>query len=67
MDHIIPVVDPKTGFTTWDEYIERLFVPKGGWQMLCKSCHDTKTHEVENPLRREYAQKRKDLKDEKDK
>jgi 5-methylcytosine-specific restriction endonuclease McrA len=43
IDHIRPVVDPTTGFTTWDEFIERLFCPKDNLQVLCKTCHDTKT------------------------
>ena len=33
LDHIIPVVDPKTGFTTWDDYIEKMFPEKEGFQM----------------------------------
>lgn len=45
MDHIDPVVDPTQGFTTWDSYIARLFVDESGWQVLCKTCHDTKTKE----------------------
>ena len=44
-DHIHPVVDPKEGFTTWDNFIERLFVEKDGYQALCKACHDEKSKE----------------------
>lgn len=43
VDHIVPVIDPLTGFTTWDELIERMFVEEEGLQVLCKSCHDRKT------------------------
>lgn len=43
VDHIIPVVDPKNGFTTWDDYIVRLFCPKENLQVLCKECHNIKS------------------------
>jgi hypothetical protein len=42
-DHIDPVIDPVTGFVSWDSVIERLFVEKEGLQLLCASCHQTKT------------------------
>lgn len=42
VDHIDPVVDPAVGFTTWDEFIARLFCEKDNLQLLCKSCHDSK-------------------------
>jgi len=45
VDHIDPVVDPKVGFTTWDDYIERMFVEADQLQTLCKVCHDIKTKE----------------------
>lgn len=45
VDHIEPVVDPAVGFTTWDEYIERMFVEVDGLQLLCKKCHTIKTNE----------------------
>lgn len=43
VDHIEPVVDPKTGFTTWDNYISRLFCSTDNLQVLCKPCHKLKT------------------------
>lgn len=49
-DHCIPVVSPDTGFTTWDEYIDRLFL--GEIQAICKECHKNKSNE-ENKIRRE--------------
>lgn len=52
VDHIEPVVDPIKGFTTWDEYIARMFVEKEGLQVLCKVCHDQKS-EKEKHLRME--------------
>lgn len=42
VDHIKPVV-PITGFTTWDNYIERMFCDYDGFQILCNFCHDIKT------------------------
>ena len=43
IDHIDPVVDPATGFTTWDDCIARMFCEPDGYQILCKGCHDKKT------------------------
>jgi hypothetical protein len=43
VDHIIPIIDVKKGFTTWDEVIERMFCEERGLQVLCKACHDKKT------------------------
>jgi hypothetical protein len=48
VDHIIPVVDVNTGFTSWDEYISRMFCSKDGFQVLCKDCHDSKTVEEQS-------------------
>ena len=45
VDHINPVVDPHIGFTTWDEYIRRMFVELDGYQVLCLACHKIKTAE----------------------
>jgi 5-methylcytosine-specific restriction endonuclease McrA len=45
VDHINPVIDPATGFTTWDNYIARLFVTADKLQVLCKGCHKNKTVE----------------------
>lgn len=45
VDHKKPAVDPKTGFISWDVYIERLFCGKENLQVLCKSCHAIKTKE----------------------
>lgn len=45
IDHITPVVDPVVGFTTWDDYISRLFCEIENLQALCKPCHKLKTAE----------------------
>ncbi len=53
VDHRIPVVDLKKGFTSWDDYFRRLFINDDAakLQILCKSCHQAKTN-VENRIRR---------------
>lgn len=51
VDHINPVVDPEKGFVSWDQFIERLFCEKEGFQLLCRKCHDKKTNN-EKKLRR---------------
>ena len=56
LDHILPVVDPKVGFTTWDDYINRLFCPAEGFQVLCHGCHDVKT-QIEDQMREHYKVK----------
>lgn len=43
-DHDEPVVGPE-GFTTWDDYINRLFVERDGFSATCKACHAKKTEE----------------------
>lgn len=42
-DHVVPVVAPDVGFTSWDTLIERLFCEASGFQMLCRECHAAKT------------------------
>lgn len=53
MDHTVPVIDPVEGFVDLQTYIDRLFLDESGYQVLCKECHKKKTHEEENPIRRE--------------
>ena len=43
VDHIIPIVDPEEGFTTWDDFIYGLFCEEDRLQVLCKECHDCKS------------------------
>jgi 5-methylcytosine-specific restriction endonuclease McrA len=45
VDHIVPTVDPETGFMSWDQVIEGLFCELDNLQLLCKACHDGKTSE----------------------
>jgi len=50
VDHIDPVVEPEVGFVDWNLYIDRMFREADGYQVLCHSCHATKT--AEERLRR---------------
>jgi hypothetical protein len=43
VDHIDPIVNPETGFTTWDDVVERMFCEADGLQLLCHECHKAKT------------------------
>lgn len=45
VDHIEPVIQPGVGFTTWDEYIARMFCPVENLQALCSTCHTKKSIE----------------------
>ena len=42
LDHIEPVV-PVTGFTTFDDYVERLLCDASGYQVICEREHAVKT------------------------
>ena len=53
LDHIHPVVDVKTGFTSWDDYISRMFPDESGFQALCEQCHNIKS-KLESEMRKEY-------------
>jgi 5-methylcytosine-specific restriction endonuclease McrA len=54
VDHIDPIINPETGFISWDETIERMFCEQDNLQLLCKDCHDVKTQKE-----REVAKQRK--------
>ncbi len=53
VDHIKPVVDPKTGWAGWDEYVSRLFCGVDGFQIICGPDHDKKTKK-EKKVRQKY-------------
>lgn len=53
IDHILPVVDPKYGFTTLDDYVERLYCDVEGFQIICSACHESKTR-LEDEMREHY-------------
>lgn len=64
LDHVEPVVPIKEGWMDeegnpdWNLYIRRLFCEKEGYQIICKTCHSSKTL-IEDTLRAEYNEKRK--------
>lgn len=45
VDHIKPVVDPTTGWTTWNDVVEGLFCEIDNLQLLCGACHKIKSQE----------------------
>ena len=53
VDHIDPVI-PLTGFSTWDEVVDRIFCEREGFQVLCKACHNIKTQQ-ERTIRKELS------------
>lgn len=42
VDHILTII-PLTGFTSWDDVINRMFCEDDNLQVLCKECHSNKT------------------------
>ena|ERR1035437_1422873 len=61
IDHTVPVVPLEIATTpqSWDNYIERMFCPKEGYQILCLQCHELKSS-VEVQTRKQNRQKLKD-------
>lgn len=45
VDHINPIIDPATGWISWDDTIERMFCELPNLQVLCNACHTIKTNE----------------------
>ena len=43
MDHKVPVINIKTSFTNWDNYIRSLYCDKSNFSALCKGCHEVKS------------------------
>lgn len=43
LDHIVPVVDIKAGFTDWNDFINGLFCDESNYQSLCIPCHREKS------------------------
>lgn len=59
VDHINCVVPIETGFTTWDDYINRMFCDEDGFQIICENCNRSKTL-IEREMRKEYRKIRKE-------
>ena len=63
IDHIHPVVDPRVGFTGFNDYIERLFCDADQFQILCRNgCHPAKCR-LEDSLREHYKSEKEVLPD----
>lgn len=43
VDHVDPVIDPRLGFMSWDDVVERMFCEDDNLALLCRRCHDEKT------------------------
>jgi hypothetical protein len=57
VDHIKAIVG-RSGFTTWDDFINALYCEVDNLQVLCKACHDAKS-KAEKLERKEYANRSK--------
>lgn len=58
VDHIIPIIDVKTGFTDYNDFVFNLFCHQDNLQCLCIPCHNGKTS-VENERRKINKKKQK--------
>ena len=43
VDHIAPVIDVQVGFVDWNQFIDRLFCDASNLQVICDTCHNSKT------------------------
>lgn len=59
LNHLSPVVEPKRGFVTWDEYLDRLFCGPDDLEVLCKSCHLEESKDEMQVRKTEGSLKRK--------
>jgi 5-methylcytosine-specific restriction endonuclease McrA len=39
LDHVLPVVDVKNGWTNWEDFINRLFCDESNFSLICEPCH----------------------------
>lgn len=53
VDHVHAIIDPKVGFTNWDDVVNAMFCEKDNLQCLCLDCHKTKTAQ-ERAIKKEY-------------
>lgn len=44
VDHISPVIDVQAGFVDWNQFIDRLFCQASNLQVICDTCHNSKTN-----------------------
>ncbi len=66
VDHIIPIIDPAVGWTSYDDMINRMFCEADNLQVLCAECHDVKTNEEKAvaKARRDNNKEEQDIDDE---
>lgn len=43
VDHVNAIVDPTTGFSGWDDFINNLYCEVDNLQVLCRNCHNLKS------------------------
>lgn len=43
VDHVRPASEPAAAILDWNDFLDRLFIPANGLQILCHTCHDAKT------------------------
>lgn len=48
VDHRNAIVDPSTGFSGWDDFINNLYCESDNLQVLCRNCHNAKSLEERN-------------------
>jgi hypothetical protein len=63
-------VDPKTGWTTLDDFANRLLCDESGFQAICNECHDIKSigeNKVRKQTRAEANAARKEVRTKKKK
>jgi 5-methylcytosine-specific restriction endonuclease McrA len=63
VDHILPIIDPDVGFTTYDDLIERMFCESDNLQVLCTECHDIKTNDEKARAKARRAKGNSDIDD----
>lgn len=63
VDHIVPIVPPETGFTTWDDCIQNMFCEEDNLQVLCHSCHTEKSNEERDIAKQRRQQEKKEIND----
>ena len=61
MDHVRPVINVKTSWTNWDDYIHSLLCDKENFAALCISCHSVKTQieTAQRQINKKKAKKKK--------
>lgn len=57
VDHKNAIVDPTTGFSGWDNFINNLYCESDNLQVLCRNCHNAKSLEERNLAKEARAKK----------